>query len=155
MEADDDVWQMSFEINVRSHARVIETFLPAMLENGGGSIINMASVVSALTGAVSRCVYGATKGAVLGLTKAIAKDYIEQGIRCNAVCPGTVLTPSLKARMKARGDYEKAYQEMLARQPTRRFANPEDIAPIIVYLASDESKAATGQFFVVDGGWTI
>ena len=155
MEADDDVWQMSFEINVRSHARVIETFLPDMIENGGGSIINMASVVSALAGAVSRCVYSATKGAVLGLTKAIAKDYIQQGIRCNAVCPGTVLTPSLKARMRARGDYEKAYQEMLSRQPTREFANPEDIAPIVVYLASDESKAATGQYFVVDGGWTI
>ncbi|MDE0310449.1 MAG: SDR family oxidoreductase [Acidiferrobacterales bacterium] len=154
-DADDDIWEKSLSINVRSHARVIETFLPAMIENGGGSIINMASVVSAITGAASRCVYGATKGAVLGLTKAIARDYIKQGIRCNAVCPGTVLTPSLTERLKARGDYEQAYQEILTRQPTGKMSQPEDIAPIIVYLASDESKVATGQFFVVDGGWTI
>lgn len=155
LDADDEVWQRSFEINVRSHARVIETFLPAMIENGGGSIINMASVVSAVTGASSRCVYGATKGAVLGLTKSIACDYILKGIRCNAVCPGTVLTPSLKDRLHARGNYEEAYQEMLNRQPRREMAEPEDIASIIVYLASDESKVATGQFFVVDGGWSI
>ncbi len=155
MDADDEVWTRSFEINVRSHARVIETFLPQMLTNGGGSIINMASVVSAVTGAASRCVYSATKGAVLGLTKAIARDYVSQGIRCNAVCPGTVLTPSMKARLQARGDYDKAYQEILTRQPTGEVAEAEDIAPIVVYLASDESKVATGQFFVVDGGWTI
>ncbi len=155
MDGDDDVWRYSFEINVRSHARVIETFLPSMIKNGGGSIINMASVVSALTGAADRCVYGATKGAVLGLTKSIARDYLSQGIRCNAVCPGTVLTPSLKARLRARGNYEKAYEEMLQRQPTGEFAKAEDIAPIVVYLASDESKVATGQFFIVDGGWTI
>lgn len=155
MDADDEVWTRSFEINVRSHARVIETFLPQMIANGGGSIINMASVVSALTGAASRCVYSATKGAVLGLTKAIARDYVGQGIRCNAVCPGTVLTPSLKGRLQARGDYDKAYREILARQPTGKVALAQDIAPIVVYLASDESKVATGQFFVVDGGWTI
>ncbi len=155
MEADDEVWARSFEINVRSHARVIETFLPLMIENGGGSIINMASVASAITGAADRCVYSATKGAVMGLTKAIARDYVKQGIRCNAVCPGTVLTPSLKDRLHAQGDYDKAYQNILRRQPSGEIAQPEDIAPIIVYLASDESKMATGQFFVVDGGWTI
>ncbi len=155
MDGDDDVWHYSFEINVRSHARVIATFLPSMIENGGGSIINMASVVSALTGAADRCIYGATKGAVLGLTKSIARDYLSQGIRCNAVCPGTVLTPSLKERLRARGNYEKAYEEMSKRQPTGEFAKAEDIAPIVVYLASDESKVATGQFYVVDGGWTI
>ena len=154
-DADDEIWEKSFAINVRSHARVIEAFLPAMIENGGGSIINMASVVSTLTGASSRCVYGATKGAVMGLTKAIARDYVTQNIRCNAVCPGSVLTPSFKERMRARGDYDKALQEMLKRQPTGRMAQPEDIAPIVVYLASDESKVATGQFFVVDGGWTL
>jgi 2-keto-3-deoxy-L-fuconate dehydrogenase len=115
----------------------------------------MASVVSAITGAASRCAYGATKGAVMGLTKAIATDYIQARIRCNAICPGTVLTPSLQARMAARGDYEAAYQAMLDRQPLREMTYPEDIAPMVVYLASDESKAATGQFFVVDGGWTI
>ncbi len=155
LEADDEIWRRSFEINVRSQARVIETFLESMIANGGGSIINMASVVSALTGAASRAVYGATKGAVLGLTKAIARDYVKQGIRCNAVCPGTVLTPSLQERMRARGHYERAYQDILSRQPSGEMAMAEDIAPIVVYLASDESKAATGQFFVVDGGWTI
>lgn len=155
LEADDEAWERSFQINVRSHVRMIETFLPAMIENGGGSIINMATVASSLMGVASRCVYSATKGAVLGLTKSIARDYVQQRIRCNAVCPGTVLTPSLKARMAARGDYDKAYEEMLDRQPTREMTHPEDIAPMVVYLASDESKVATGQFFVVDGGWTI
>jgi 2-keto-3-deoxy-L-fuconate dehydrogenase len=155
LETDDEAWERSFAINVRSHARMIEAFLPAMIENGGGSIINMASVASTLTGVASRCAYSATKGAVLGLTKSIARDYVQQKIRCNAVCPGTVLTPSLKARMAARGDYDKAYEEMLDRQPTREMTHPEDIAPMVVYLASDESKVATGQFFVVDGGWTI
>ena len=155
MDADDEVWQRSFEINVRSHARVIETFLPLMIKNGGGSIINMASVASAITGTASRCVYSATKGAVLGLTKAIARDYVGSGIRCNAICPGTVLTPSLQDRLRARGDYDTAYQAIMARQPSGEIAYPEDIAPIVVYLASDESKVATGQFFIVDGGWTI
>ena len=155
LDADDEVWTRSFEINVRSHARVIETFLPAMIENGGGSIINMASVASAVTGVSSRAVYSATKGAVMGLTKAVARDYVGNRIRCNAICPGTVLTPSLKGRMRARGDYDKAFEEILNRQPTREMANPQDIAPIVVYLASDESKVATGQFFIVDGGWTI
>ncbi len=155
LDATDEIWERSFAINVRSHARVIEAFLPQMIENGGGSIINMASVASAITGAASRCVYSATKGAVLGMTKAIARDYVSLGIRCNAVCPGTVLTPSLKSRLRARGDYEKAYQDILQRQPSGEIAHPEDIAPIVVYLASDESKVATGQFFVVDGGWTI
>ncbi len=155
LDADDEVWSRSFEINVRSHARVIEAFLPGMINNGGGSIINMASVVSALKGVASRCVYSATKGAVLGLTKAVARDYVRDKIRCNAVCPGTVLTPSLKQRMSARGDYAAAYEELLQRQPTGEMAYPEQIAPIVVYLASDESKLATGQFFVVDGGWAI
>jgi 2-keto-3-deoxy-L-fuconate dehydrogenase len=155
LEASDADWDRSFAINIRGMARMTEAFLPRMIENGGGSIINMASVVSAITGAASRCAYGATKGAVMGLTKAIATDYIRDRIRCNAICPGTVLTPSLKARMAARGDYEAAYEAMLDRQPLREMTHPEDIAPMVVYLASDESKAATGQFFVVDGGWTI
>lgn len=155
LESDDEVMQRSFEINVFSQARIIRAFLPGMIENGGGSIINMASVVSAVTGAESRSIYGATKGAVLGLTKSIARDYIRDGIRCNAVLPGTVLTPSLKDRLRARGNYDAAFEEMLKRQPTGEMAQPEDIAPIVVYLASDESKVATGQFFVVDGGWTI
>lgn len=155
LEADDDVWKRSFDINVLSHARMIDAFLPGMLENGGGSIINMASVVSSITGAVSRCVYGTTKGAVLGLTKAIARDYVADKIRCNAVCPGTVLTPSLQDRLRAKGDYDAALQSILDRQPTRELGTPQDVANMIVYLASDESKLSTGQSFVVDGGWTI
>ncbi len=119
LEASDADWDRSFAINIRGMARMTEAFLPRMIENGGGSIINMASVVSAITGAASRCAYGATKGAVMGLTKAIATDYIRDRIRCNAICPGTVLTPSLQARMAARGDYDAAYQAMLDRQPLR------------------------------------
>ena len=154
-EADDAAWDKTFAINVRGTARMIEAFLPGMIENGGGSIINMASVVSSITGAANRCIYGASKGAVLGLTKSIAAEHVREKIRCNAVCPGTVMTPSLKARLEAGGNFEEAYEAILDRQPTREMAVPEDIAPIVVYLASDESKIATGQFFVVDGGWTI
>lgn len=155
LEATDEDWDRSFAINIRGMARMAEAFLPGMIAAGGGSIINMASVVSSITGAASRCAYGATKGAVMGLTKSIAADYIHDRIRCNAICPGTVLTPSLKARMAARGDYEAAYQAMLDRQPLREMTHPEDIAPMVVYLASDESRVTTGQFMVVDGGWTI
>jgi len=155
LKADDAAWEQSFAINVRAMARMIETFLPAMIDNGGGSIINMATVASAIKGVANRCIYSATKGAVLGLTKSVAADFVGDGIRCNAVCPGTVMTPSLQARMEVGGNYEEAYEKMLDRQPTREMSKPEDIAPIVVYLASDESKVATGQFFVVDGGWTI
>lgn len=155
MDADDDVWTRSFEINVRSHARMIEAFLPGMLENGGGSIINMASVVSSITGAASRCVYGTTKGAVIGLTKAIARDYVGDKIRCNSVCPGTIMSPSLKDRLSARGDYDGALQAILDRQPTRELGTPEDVATMVVYLASDDAKLCTGQNYIVDGGWTI
>jgi 2-keto-3-deoxy-L-fuconate dehydrogenase len=155
LDADDEAWENSFAINVRAMARMAETFLPMMIDNGGGSIINMASVASSIKGVVNRCAYIATKGAVLGLTKSIAADYVKDGIRCNAVCPGSVMTPSLRARMEAGGNFEEAYERMLDRQPTREMAMAEDIAPIVVYLASDESKVATGQFFVVDGGMTI
>ncbi|MEO0773189.1 MAG: SDR family oxidoreductase [Pseudomonadota bacterium] len=155
LEADDAAWDKTFALNVRGTARMIEAFLPRMIENGGGSIINVASVVSTITGAANRCIYGASKGAVMGLTKSIAADFVTDKIRCNAICPGTVLTPSMKDRMAAGGDYEAAFESMLDRQPTREMATAEDIAPIVVYLASDESKIATGQFFVVDGGWTI
>jgi 2-dehydro-3-deoxy-L-fuconate 4-dehydrogenase len=155
LDADDAAWDRSFSINVRAMARMIETFLPAMINNGGGSIINMATVASSIKGVANRCVYSASKGAVLGLTKSVAADFIRDGIRCNAVCPGSVMTPSFRARMEAGGDFENAYAKMLERQPTGEMATPEDIAPMIVYLASDESKVTTGQFLVVDGGWTI
>ncbi len=155
MDTDEDAWERTFTLNLRGTARMTRAFLPRMIENGGGSIINMGSVVSSITAAADRCAYGASKAAILGLTKSVAADFIHAGIRCNAVCPGTVLTPSLQARMAAQGDYDAAYQAMLDRQPTRELARPEDIAPIVVYLASDESRVATGQFFTVDGGWTI
>ena len=155
LDADEDAWDRTFTLNVRGTARMIRAFLPRMIENGGGSIINMGSVVSSITAAANRCAYGASKGAILGLTKSIAADYIRDGIRCNAVCPGTVLTPSLQDRMAAGGDYDAAYEAMLDRQPTREMAQPQDIAHMVVYLASDESKITTGQFLVVDGGWTI
>ncbi len=155
LEADETAWEQSFAINVRAMGRMIETFLPSMIANGGGSIINMATVASSITGVANRCVYGASKGAVLGLTKSVAADFVGDGIRCNAVCPGTVMTPSLQVRLQAGGNYEEAFEKMLDRQPTRKMSRPEDIAPIVIYLASDESKVATGQFFVVDGGWTI
>lgn len=155
LDTDEDAWDKTFTVNLRGTARMTRAFLPRMIDNGGGSIINMGSVVSSITAAANRCAYGASKGAILGLTKSVAADFIHARIRCNAVCPGTVLTPSLKARMAAQGDYEAAYQAMLDRQPTRELAQPEDIAPIVVYLASDDSRIATGQFFTVDGGWTI
>lgn len=155
LDADDAAWDRSFAINIRSHARMIAAFLPGMIAQGGGSIINMATVASSLAGVASRAIYSASKGAVLGLTKSVARDYVGARVRWNAVCPGTVLTPSLEGRMRAKGDYASARQAMLDRQPTREVAAPEDIAPMVVYLASGESRMATGQFFVVDGGWTI
>ena len=155
LDADDAAWDLSFAINVRAMGRMIETFLPAMIKNGGGSIINMATVASSIKGVANRCVYSASKGAVLGLTKSIAADFVRDGIRCNAVCPGSVMTPSFRTRMEASGNFEAAYEKMLERQPTGKMATAEDIAPIVIYLAADESKVATGQSFIVDGGWTI
>ena len=126
-----------------------------MLAAGGGSIINMASVCSSMKGLPNRFLYGATKAAVIGMTKSVAADFVARGIRCNCVCPGTVDTPSLQERIKAHGDPEEGRRMFLARQPTGKLATPEEIAPIVVYLASDESRFATGQAFVVDGGITI
>jgi 2-keto-3-deoxy-L-fuconate dehydrogenase len=140
---------------VRAHFRMIQAYLPAMLERGAGSIVNIASVVSTIKGAPNRFLYGATKGAVIALTKQLAADYVGRGIRANAVCPGTVETPSLIARMRARGDYDKARAEFLARQPTGRLGRPEEIAALVTYLASDEAAFVTGQAFIIDGGWTI
>jgi len=155
LETEEEDWEFSFNVNVRAQFRMIKAFLPAMIEQGGGSIINMSSVASSIKGAVNRSVYCATKAAVIGLTKSVARDYITQGIRCNAVCPGTVLTPSLEDRMQAQGDYEKAKAEFLARSPTGRMSMPEDVASIVVYLASDESRLVTGQAHIIDDGWSI
>ena len=135
--------------------RMTRAFLPAMLSVGHGNIINMSSVASSVTGAPNRFVYGATKAAVIGMTKAIAADFVGQGIRCNAICPGTIDTPSLHDRMAAQGDPEKARAAFIARQPMGRIGTAEEVAELAVYLASDESAFTTGQIHVIDGGWTI
>src|SRR5438876_644677 len=132
-----------------------KTALPRMLEHGGGSIINMASVAGSLKGLPGRCAYGASKAAVVGLTKAVAADYVTRGIRCNAIAPGTVDTPSLAERINAFPDPAEARKAFIARQPMGRLARPEEIAPIVVFLASDESAFATGNVYPVDGGMTI
>jgi 2-keto-3-deoxy-L-fuconate dehydrogenase len=155
LQASDDDWDLSFAINVRSMVRTIRSALPAMIAQGGGSIINMASVCSSIKGLPNRAVYGTTKAAVLGLTKAIAADFVGQRVRCNAICPGTVETPSLRDRMAQLGDVDEARRMFTARQPMGRLANADEIVPIVVYLASDESSFATGQWFNIDGGITI
>jgi 2-keto-3-deoxy-L-fuconate dehydrogenase len=154
-DCSEDDWDFSFAINVRSMYRTIRAALPRMLDNGGGSIINMASICSSQKGFPNRFVYGTTKAAVIGLTKSVAADFVTRGIRCNAIGPGTVDTPSLHDRMKALGDVEQARRMFVARQPMGRLAVAEEIVPIVVYLASDESVFATGQVYNVDGGITI
>lgn len=155
LECEDEDWDRSFAINVRSMFMTIRAALPAMLEAGGGSIVNMASVCSSIRGLPNRFAYGTTKAAVIGLTKSVAADYVTRGIRCNAVCPGTVDTPSLHDRMRALGDIEEARRMFVARQPMGRLATADEIVPIVVYLASDESAFATGQLFTIDGGVSL
>ncbi|HEY9023006.1 MAG TPA: SDR family oxidoreductase [Burkholderiaceae bacterium] len=155
LECDDEAWARSMDVNVASMHRVTRALLPGMLAAGGGSIINMASMASSIKGFANRCVYGASKAAVIGLTKSIAADFVRQGIRCNAVCPGTVDTPSLRGRIAAAPDPEQAARDFVARQPMGRLAVVEDITPLLVYLASDESRFVTGQALSVDGGVTI
>ena len=155
MDMSEDDWDFSFSLNVRSQFRLIQAYLPGMLEQQDGSIINMASVASSIKGAPTRCLYGSTKAAILGLTRAVAADYVSQGIRCNALCPGTIMTPSLVDRMRATGNYEDAKIQFLARQPIGRFATADEVAGILIHLASDESKFTTGTFQIVDGGWSL
>ena len=155
LDLEEEDWDFSFDLNVKSMYRTIRAFLPAMLEGGGGSIINMSSVASSLRGLPYRCVYGASKAAVIGLTKSVAADYIAEGIRCNCICPGTVESPSLEARIAAFDDPELARRNFIARQPMGRLGTAEEIAAIAVYLASDESAYATGTAVVVDGGVTL
>jgi 2-keto-3-deoxy-L-fuconate dehydrogenase len=147
-------WDFSFDLNVKSMYRTCRAFLPGMLQAGRGNIINMSSVASSVRGVPNRFAYGSTKAAVIGLTKAIAADFVRQGIRCNAICPGTVHSPSLEQRMAAQGDAEKAYADFVARQPMVRLGKPEEIAALAVYLASDESAFTSGQIHIIDGGWT-
>jgi len=155
LECTDKDWDFSFRLNVRSHYVVIRSFLPKMLAGGGGSIINVASVAGSLKGIPNRFVYGASKAAVIGMTKSLAIDYVRKGIRVNAICPGTVDTPSLGERIKALGDEQKARADFVARQPMGRLADAAEIAELAVYLASDESRFMTGQTVVIDGGITI
>ena len=153
LDCEENDWEFSFNLNVRSMYRMIRAFLPAMLEAGGGNIINMSSVASSVMGLPNRFVYGASKAAVIGLTKSVAKDYIKQGIRCNAICPGTVESPSLQERIKAQGgSLEEVRAAFIDRQPIGRIGTPEEIAAIAVYLASDESAYTTGVAFSIDGG---
>lgn len=155
LDATDADLEFAFQLNVRAQFWTIQAVLPGMLAAGRGSIINMASVCSSMKGLPNRFVYGTTKAAVLGLTKSVAADFVTKGIRCNAVCPGTVDTPSLGDRINANADPEEARKAFIARQPMGRLAKAEEIAPVVVFLASDESIFATGQAFTVDGGITI
>jgi 2-keto-3-deoxy-L-fuconate dehydrogenase len=148
-------WDQAFAVNVKSMFLVTRAFLPGMLKKQNGSIINMASVASSIRGLPNRCVYGASKAAVIGLTKSIAADYVRQGIRCNAVAPGTIDTPSLQGRINSYADPVQARKDFVARQPMGRLGTVEDMVPIFVYLASDESRFATGNVFSIDGGMTI
>ena len=155
LDCEESDWDFSFELNVRSMYRMIKAFLPAMLKSGGGSIVNMSSIASSVKGLPNRFVYGASKAAVVGLTKSVAADFITQGIRCNAICPGTVESPSLQERIKAQGgNYEEVLAAFIERQPIGRIGTPEEIAALAVYLASDESSYTTGTAWSIDGGMT-
>lgn len=160
LDCDEASWDFSFDLNVKSMYRVARAFLPGMLdkaarEHASVSILNMASMASSIKGFANRCAYGTTKAAVIGLTKSIAADYVKQGLRCNALCPGTVDTPSLRGRIAAAADPAQAEQDFIARQPMGRLATVDDIAPQVVFLLSDESRFVSGQALLVDGGVTI
>jgi 2-keto-3-deoxy-L-fuconate dehydrogenase len=154
LECDEPAWNRSWEINVTAMYRLIRAALPGMLARARGSIINMSSVAGSIKGVPNRFVYGVTKAAVIGLTKSIAADFVTKGIRCNAICPGTVDTPSLHDRLQATGDYATAWASFTARQPMGRLGRPEEIASLALYLASDESAFVTGQCHIIDGGWS-
>ena len=153
LEATEDELDFAFTLNVKTMFHTIRAVLPKMLAAGNGSIVNMASVASSIKGVPNRFAYTSSKAAVIGLTKSVAADYVTNGIRCNAICPGTVDSPSLHARLKATGDFEKAMKQFVARQPMGRIGAPEEIAALAVYLASDEARFTTGTTHVIDGGW--
>ena len=155
LQATDDEWDFAFNLNVRAQFWTVQAVLPRMLAAGGGSIINMASVCGSLKGLPNRFIYGTSKAAVVGLTKSVAADFVAKGIRCNAIAPGTVDTPSLGDRINSYADPVQARKDFIARQPMGRLAQAHEIAPIVLYLASDESIFATGQIFAIDGGMTI
>ncbi len=155
LDCSEKEWDFSFDLNVKSMYRTCRAFLPAMLLARKGSIINMSSAASSIKAVPNRFVYGSTKAAVIGLTKAIAADFIRSGIRCNAICPGTVQSPSLEERIAAQGNIEKVRSEFVSRQPMGRIGRPEEIAALAVYLASDESSYTTGQIHIIDGGFSL
>ncbi|WP_214648077.1 SDR family oxidoreductase [Ruegeria lacuscaerulensis] len=155
LDCDEGQWDFSFDLNVKAMYRLAKLVLPGMLEAGGGSIINMSSVASSIKGVPNRFSYCTSKAAVIGLTKSIAADFVTQGIRCNAICPGTVDSPSLHDRLRATGDYDQALKDFIARQPMGRIGHADEIAALATYLASDESGFTTGQTFAIDGGWTV
>lgn len=154
LDCDEADWDFSMDLNVGAAYRMIRAFLPAMIATGGGSIINMSSVASSVIGVPNRFVYGASKGAVIGLTRSVAADFGGKGIRCNAIAPGTVETPSLDERMRAQPDYEAARAAFIARQPMGRIGKPEEIAELVVYLASDAAAFMSGSVITIDGGWS-
>ena len=158
LDATDDEWDFAFDLNVRAMMRTMQAVLPGMLERGSGSIVNMSSACSSIIGAPNRFIYGTTKAAVIGMTKSVAIDYIKQGIRCNCICPGTVESPSWHDRVKALGEemgsFDAALEAFVSRQPMGRVATANEIAALVVYLASDESGFTTGQPHVIDGGWS-
>ncbi len=154
LACDESAWNVSLDINVTAMYRLIRAALPGMLERGHGSIINMSSVAGSIKGVPNRFVYSVTKAAVVGLTKSIAADFVANGIRCNAICPGTVDTPSLHERLTATGDYAGAWTAFTSRQPMGRLGQPAEIASLALYLASDESAFVTGQCHIIDGGWS-
>ena len=159
LECDDDAWDFSFDLNVTSMHRMIRAFLPGMVERGGGSIVNLSSGASSIKGAPNRYVYGTTKAAVIGLTKSVAVDFIKKGVRCNAICPGTVRSPSWEERVaelgKEMGSTEKAMELFVSRQPMGRVGEAHEIAALATYLAADESAFTTGVAIPIDGGWTL
>ena len=155
LDATDEQWRFAFDLNVRSMFWTIQAFLPGMLDKGSGSIVNMSSAASSVKGAALRCIYGTTKAAVIGLTKSVAVDYVAKGVRCNAICPGTVQTPSLDERIASLGGGPDARKFFLQRQPTGRFGSADEIAALAVYLASDEAAFTTGTINVIDGGWSV
>lgn len=155
LECDEKDWDFSFDLNVKAQYRLIKLVLPGMIAQGGGSIINMASVASSIKGVPNRLAYCASKAAVIGLTKAVAADYVTDKIRCNVICPGTVDSPSMHQRLRDTGDYDAALSAFIARQPMGRIGTAEEMAALALYLASDDSAFTTGQCHVIDGGWAI
>lgn len=154
LECSEAMWSVAIDVNVTSIFRTIRAFLPGMLSAGGGSIVNVASVAGSIKGVPNRFAYSASKAAVIGLTKSVAADFVDRGIRCNAICPGTVQSPSLEQRLTASGNYEAARARFVARQPMGRFGTPDEIAELATYLASDASAFTTGQCHIIDGGWS-